>query len=131
MYVANLDAQIEEQGILKAACAATCLWEELHEELRGGGGAGGSGGSNEDDNDNYLHLDEDLDADFLAELLIDVEAADEQRALMASFETQHRNQSVQQLITVESRAVADRLATAQQRRVTRLTVATWRRQGRR
>jgi hypothetical protein len=44
MYVANLDAQIEDQGILKAARAATHLWEELHEELRGGGGGGGPGG---------------------------------------------------------------------------------------
>jgi hypothetical protein len=62
-YAADLDAQVEEQGILEAARAAKRLLEELREELRGKG----SGSGNEDDD--YLHLDDDeLDADYLAEL---------------------------------------------------------------
>jgi hypothetical protein len=104
-YAADLDAQVEEQGILEAARAAKRLLEELREELRGKG----SGSGNEDDD--YLHLDDDeLDADFLAELPTDAEAAAEQRALMSSFETQRRDQSARQLMAAERRAVAQQRA---------------------
>jgi hypothetical protein len=69
--------------------------------LRGEGS--GTGGNEEDD---------DLDANFLNELPTDAEAAKvaaEQRALMALFEMQRRDESARQLM------VAERRATAQQR----------------
>jgi hypothetical protein len=75
-------------------------------------GKGSGAGGNEDDND-----DDDLDADFVVELPTDpeaAEAADEQRALMASFEMQRRDQSTRQLMAVERRAATDRLTAAQQ-----------------
>jgi hypothetical protein len=62
---------------------------------------------NELEDDDYD--DNDLDADFLADLPTDVEAAAEQSALMASFETQYRDQSVRRLMVDERRAAADRL----------------------
>jgi hypothetical protein len=34
-YAADLDAQVEERGILEVAREATHLWEELREELQG------------------------------------------------------------------------------------------------
>jgi hypothetical protein len=39
MYAADLAAAVEEQGILEAARMATSHWEELCEELWGGGRA--------------------------------------------------------------------------------------------
>jgi hypothetical protein len=90
-YAADLDARAEEQDVLDTAHAATRLRGELREELW----AEGSGTEEE-----YVHLDDadlddDLDADDLAylELPTDEEATEsaaEQRALMASFETQRR-----------------------------------------
>jgi hypothetical protein len=86
-YAADLDARAEERGVLDRARAATRLRGELREELRAEG-SGACGTEKE-----YVHLDDDLDADDLAylELPTDVEVAEsaaEQRALMASFETQ-------------------------------------------
>jgi hypothetical protein len=79
-YVADMDTQIEEQGVLEVARAATLLR-----------GEGSGAGINEDD---YVHLDDDddLDADLLTDAKV-VEDAAKQRALMASFEMQHRDQS--------------------------------------
>jgi hypothetical protein len=87
-YAVDLDAQVEEHGVLETAHAATRLQRELREELRKEGlGAGG----NEVDDD-YVHLDDadDLDDDDLADLPDDAEAeeaATEQKMLMAAFET--------------------------------------------
>jgi hypothetical protein len=84
-YAADLDAQVEEHGILNMAHAATRLRGELREELRA---EGPSTGVTEEE---YVHLDDaDLDADDLAYLKLPtdveaVESAAEQRALMASF----------------------------------------------
>jgi hypothetical protein len=60
-------------------------------------------------------LDDDLDADDLAylELPTDEEAAEsaaEQRALMASFETQRHNESARRLMAAERRAAAHQSA---------------------
>jgi hypothetical protein len=91
-YAADLDAQVEEQGVLKAACAATRLRDELRHELR----EEGSGASGNDDDNDYLYLVDDLDADFLADLPTDTEAAEavaKQMALMASFEARRHDQS--------------------------------------
>jgi hypothetical protein len=78
----------------------TRLWDELHQELR----EEGSGG-NEDNNDDYFRLDDDdLDTGFLAKLFTSaeaMEAATEQRALTASFETQRHDQSARQLMMAE------------------------------
>jgi hypothetical protein len=114
-YATDLDMQVEQQGVLEAAHATTRLREELCQELwEKGTSAGGS-----EDDDEYLHLDDDdLDADFLVELPTDPEAAEaaaERRALMASFEMQHRDQSARQLMVAERRVAADRLAAVQQR----------------
>jgi hypothetical protein len=82
-YGADLDTQVEEQGVLDTARTATRHRGELHEKLRVEGS--GAGGSEEE----YVHLDnDDLDADDLAylELPTDEEVAEstaEQRALMA------------------------------------------------
>jgi hypothetical protein len=62
-------------------------------------------------------LDDDVDADDLTylDLSTDEEAAEsaaEQRALMASFETQHRDESARRLMAAERRAAADDLAVA-------------------
>jgi hypothetical protein len=109
-YAADLDTQVEEQGVLEAARATTRLREELCQELR----EKGSSACGSKDDDEYLHLDDDdMDADFLAELSTDpeaTEAAAERRALMASFEMQHRDQSARQLMVAERRVAADRLA---------------------
>jgi hypothetical protein len=80
----------------------------------------GVGGIKED----YVHLndadlDDDLNADDLAylELPTDEEAAEsaaEQRALMASFETQRRDEAAWHLMAAERRAAADDLAAANQ-----------------
>jgi hypothetical protein len=51
----------------------------------------------------------------LANLPTDVEAATEQRVMMASFEMQRRDQSAWRLMVTERRAAADRLAETQQR----------------
>jgi hypothetical protein len=76
-YAANLDAVIEEQGILEVVCLATSLWKELYEELREEGHVADKppdGGNEVNDND-FVHLDnDDLDGDFLAELGDDHEA---------------------------------------------------------
>jgi hypothetical protein len=94
VYAADLDAQVETHGVLDTARAAARLWDELRNELRvKGSGAGGNRNREE-----YGHLDDDLDADDLAylELPIDGKAAEavaDQRALMASFETQYRDES--------------------------------------
>jgi hypothetical protein len=67
-----------------------------------------------------VHLDnDDLNADDLAylELPTDEEAAEsaaEQRVLMASFETQRRNESAQHLMAGERKAAADELAVSHQ-----------------
>jgi hypothetical protein len=71
-------------------------------------GEGSDAGVNEDD---YVHLDDDddLDADLLTDAKF-VEDATKQRAPMASFEMQRRDQSARQLMVAERRATADRLA---------------------
>jgi hypothetical protein len=78
-YAVDLDAQVEEQGVLNTVRAATRLWDELCHELR----AESSGAGGNSDNDEYVHLadadlDDDFDADDLAylELLTDEEAAE-------------------------------------------------------
>jgi hypothetical protein len=111
-YSADLYAHVEEQGILETTHATTRLREELPRELRE---EGSSIGGNADD-DNYIHLDnDDLDANFLADLPTITEATAEQRALMASFEMHCCDQSAQQLMVAERRASMDRLAVVQQR----------------
>jgi hypothetical protein len=113
-YAANLDAQAEEQGVLDMVRAATRLRGELREELQAEGS--GPDGTEEE----YMHLDDnDLDADDLAylELPTDEEAVEstaEQRALMASIETQRRDKVAQRLMATERRAAADDLAAAHQ-----------------
>jgi hypothetical protein len=121
-YGADLDARAEEQDVLDMAHAATRLRGKLREELRVEGS--GASGTKEE----YVHLDDadldadidadmddDIDADNLAylELPTDEEAAEsaaEQRALMASFETQHRDKSARRFMAAERRATADDLA---------------------
>jgi hypothetical protein len=98
--------------------AATRLRGELREELRAEGS--GAGGTEEE----YVHLDDadlddDLDADDLAYLELPTdeevtESAVEQRALMASFETQRRDESARRLMTAERRAAADDWTAAHQ-----------------
>jgi hypothetical protein len=87
--------------------ATTRLREELPRELwEEGSSIGGNA-----DNDDYVHLDnDDLDANFLADLPTIAEATAEQRALMASFEMQCCDQSAWQLMVAERRASMDRLA---------------------
>jgi hypothetical protein len=115
-YAADLDAQVEEQGVLDTARTATRLRGELREERRAEGFGTGTGRSKEE----YVHLDDDyLDADNLAylELPTDEEAAEsaaEQRALMASLEMQSRDESGRRLMAAERRAAADELAASQQ-----------------
>jgi hypothetical protein len=117
-YAAYLDARVEEQDVLDMVRAATRLRGELREELRAeGSGAGGT-------EDKYVHLDDadlddDIDADDLAylELPTDEETAEsaaEQRALMASFELQCRDESARHLMAAERRAAADDLAAVHQ-----------------
>jgi hypothetical protein len=78
---------------------------------------GSSAGSTEEED---VHLDnDDLDIDDLAylELPTDEEAAEstaEQRALMASFETQRHDEAARLLMAPERRAAADDLAAAHQ-----------------
>jgi hypothetical protein len=117
-YAADLDARVEEQDVLDTARATTRLRGELREELRVEGSGGG--GIEEE----YLHLDDadlddDLNVDDLAylELPTDeeaVESAAEQRALMASFETQRRDESAWRFMEAERRATAGNLAAAHQ-----------------
>jgi hypothetical protein len=79
-YVADLDAQVEEQGVLEAVRTAMRLREELREDLR----EKGLGASGNEVDDDYIHLD---DADDLNDLPGDNEAEDaaaEQRTLVAS-----------------------------------------------
>jgi hypothetical protein len=109
-YAADLDMQAEEQDLLDTACAATRLRGELREEMRVEGS--GAGGIEEE----YVHLDDvdlddNLDIDDLAyfELPTDQEAAEsaaEQRALMASFETQRHDESAQHLMAAGRREAA-------------------------
>jgi hypothetical protein len=64
----------------------------------------------------YMHLDDD-DLAYL-ELPTNEEATEsttKQRALMASFKTQRRDESARRLMAAERRAVADKLAVSQQR----------------
>jgi hypothetical protein len=68
---------------------------------------------------NDADLDDDLNADDLAYLKLptDEEAAEsaaEQRALMASFETQRHDEAARRLMAAERRAAADDLAAANQ-----------------
>jgi hypothetical protein len=112
-YAADLDAQVEEQGVLDTAHAATRLRGELREELRAE--ASCAGGNEEE----YVHLDDDdLDADDLAYLKVPTdeeapESSAEQRALMASFETHHRDESGQRLMAAKRRAAAADLVASQ------------------
>jgi hypothetical protein len=84
--------------------AATRLRGELREELRA------EGSSTDGPEEEYVHLDDaDLDADDLAyiELPTDEEATEstaEQRALMASFETQRRDEATRRLMAAGIRA---------------------------
>jgi hypothetical protein len=97
VYADDLDMEVVEQDILEAARVATHLQEELREE----------GPIAEDDD--YVHLDHDE----LVNLLGDTEAKEastEQRVLIASFETQHRNESVRHFMVAERRAAAARVA---------------------
>jgi hypothetical protein len=113
-YAADLDARAKERDFLNTARAATRLRDELREELWAEGF--GAGGTEEE----YVHLDnadldDDLDADDLAylELPTDEEAAEsavEQRALMASFETQRHNKSARRLMAAERRVAAHQSA---------------------
>jgi hypothetical protein len=119
-YVADLDAWAEELDVLDTTRATTRLRDELREELRAEGS--GADGTEEE----YVHLDnadldadmdDDIDTDDLAylELPTDEEAAEsavEQRALMASFETQRRDESARCLMAAERRAAVDDLAAA-------------------
>jgi hypothetical protein len=84
---------VEEQGVLDMARVAMRLQDELCDKLRmEDSGAGGNG-----DGDEYVHLadtdlDDDFDTDELAYLELPTdeegaEAAAEQRAPMASFDT--------------------------------------------
>jgi hypothetical protein len=113
-YAADLDARAEEQGILDTARAATRLRGELREELRAEGS--GAGGTEEE----YVHLnDADLDDDDLAYLELPtneeaVESVAEQRVLMASFETQRRDEAARRLMVAERKAAADDLEAAHQ-----------------
>jgi hypothetical protein len=54
-YAADLDAQVEEQGVLDTTRATTRLWEELRDELR----AEGSGVAVNDNDEEYIHLGDD------------------------------------------------------------------------
>jgi hypothetical protein len=113
-YVADLYAQVEEQGVLDTVRAATHLRGELREELQT---EDSSAGGNKE---KYMHLDDDLNTDDLTylELPTDKEAAEsavEQWALMASFETQCHDASARRLMAPERRAAEDELAVSQQR----------------
>jgi hypothetical protein len=121
VYAIDLDAQVEEQGVLNTTRVMTRLQDELRDDLRAEGlGGGGNGNGNDDE---YVHLDDldyDFDADDLAYLELPTvteatEATAEQRALMASFKTQHGDQSARRLMVAERRAAADRVVAAQQR----------------
>jgi hypothetical protein len=113
-YATDLDTQAEEHDVLDTARAAMRLRGELREELRAEGS--GAGGTEEE----YVHLDDadlddNVDADDLVylELPTDeevVESAAEQRALMASFETQRLDELARCLMAAERRAAADDLA---------------------
>jgi hypothetical protein len=104
-YAADLDAQMEEHGILDTARLRGVLCEVRRAK---GSGAGG----NEEE---YVHLDDD-DLDYLKPPT-DEEVAEstEQMALMASFETQRRDESTYRLMAAERRAAVDELAASQQR----------------
>jgi hypothetical protein len=54
-YAVDLDAQVEEQGVLDTTRATTRLWEELRDELR----AEGSGVALNDNDEEYIHLGDD------------------------------------------------------------------------
>jgi hypothetical protein len=115
-YAADLDTRAEEQDVLNMARTATRLRGELQEELQAEGS--GAGGTEEE----YVHLDDadmddNVDVDDLAYLELPtneeaVESAAEKRVLMASFETQRRDESARRLMAVGRRAAADDLAAA-------------------
>jgi vacuolar-type H+-ATPase subunit B/Vma2 len=65
-----------------------------------------AGGTKEE----YVHLDDDLAYLELPTNKEAVESAAEQRALMVSFETRRRHQSVRRLMAAERRAAADEMA---------------------
>jgi hypothetical protein len=65
----------------------------------------------------YLELPTDEEA---------TESAAEQRALMASFETQRRNEAAGRLMAAERRAAADDLAVRTNARANRHISVTWR-----
>jgi hypothetical protein len=113
-YTADLDARVEEQGVLEAARAATRLREELREELP----EEGFDASDNKGDDDYVHLDDDdLDEDDLADLSTDAEATKavvKQRGLMALFETQRRNETIWGFMVAKRRMATNRLAAAQQ-----------------
>jgi hypothetical protein len=117
-YAADLDAQAEEQDLLDMARAATHLRGELREEMRAEGSD--AGGIKEE----YMQLDDvdlddNLDTDDLAYLEIPTNeeaagSAAEQRALMASFETQRHDESARHLMVAGRRAAVGDLVTVHQ-----------------
>jgi hypothetical protein len=115
-YATDLDATVEEQGVLEVAREATSLPEELREDGHVADEPLDCG--NKVDDDDFVHLDDDdLDGDFLAKLGDDreaEEAAAERRALVASFETKRCDESARWFMLTERRAPAARLAAAQQ-----------------
>jgi hypothetical protein len=75
VYGIDQDAQVEEQGVLDTAHAATRLRGELREELRAEGS--GTVGNKEE----YVHLDDnDLDTDDLAYLKLPTDEEDAESA---------------------------------------------------
>jgi hypothetical protein len=112
VYAADLDAQVEAQGVLNTARAATRLRGKLRKELRAEGS--GTGGNRIEEE--YVHLDNDDLAYLKLPTNEDaMEVAIEQRALMALFKTQHHDESASRLMTAERRTAADRLAATHQR----------------
>jgi hypothetical protein len=116
-YVTDLDAVVEEQGVLEAVRAAKSIRKELRKELREEGHITDEPreGGNKVDDDDFVHLGEDnLDDDFLAELTEDAEAEEviaEQRTLMALFKTKPRDKFTRRFMVAERRAAAARLTT--------------------
>jgi hypothetical protein len=109
-YTTDPDTQVVEQSFLKVARAVTSLWEKIRDELRNELREEGFDTSGNEDDDDYVHLDDDnLDADDHTDIPTDeqaVEAAAKQRVLMASFETQSRDESARRLMVVERRVLA-------------------------
>jgi hypothetical protein len=113
-YTADLDAQAEEQGVLDMARVATRLRGKLREELW----AEGSGTGNTDEFlvGGELEVGDVVGVKVLVEVGVVAlaESAAEQRALMASFETQHRDEAARCLLAAERRAAVDELAASHQ-----------------